>query len=200
MGTFRAEMNFLGKHWKGVPVDTYSLGHPEPVLRRLWPVYLFNEVLGFVRDGDTLVVCAYDRLARSTRDLLDIVDGLRDKGVKFISLREGVDTGGPTGQLILTMFGALAQFERETIKERQREGIDAVRRRGRHLGRPLAQYPSEWKSVYSAWERGELSAADAWRKLGLTKSTFYSLVARTGRDPKRWTDGKPARFQRATKP
>jgi DNA invertase Pin-like site-specific DNA recombinase len=97
------------------------------------------------------------------------------------------------------MFGALAQFERETIKERQREGIDAARRRGRHLGRPAAQYPPEWKPVYTAWERGELSAAKAWRKLSLTKSTFYKPLARTGRAPKHWTEGKPSRYEPAPK-
>lgn len=139
---------------------------------------VLKEMMTFVREGDTLIILSYDRLARSTRDLLDIVDFLRSKGAAFVSLREGIDTSGPTGRLFLTMFGALAQFEREVISERQREGIDAARRRGKRFGRPAAQFPEGWASVFSAWSAGTISSSAAQRKLGLSKTTFYKLVAR----------------------
>ena len=83
----------------------------------------FHEMMAFVRSGDTVVVESISRIARNTRDLLSIISELTGKGVEFISLKENIDTTTPQGRFMLTVFGALAELERENILERQREGI-----------------------------------------------------------------------------
>lgn len=91
-----------------------------------------------LRDGDVVVVTKYDRLARSLRDLLDIVEAIRDRGAGFRSLAEDIDTTTPAGRLVFHVFASIAQFERERISERTKEGLAAARRRGRVGGRPPA--------------------------------------------------------------
>lgn len=93
-------------------------------------------MLEYVREGDTVVVCKLDRIARSTKHLLEIVDILEGKGVAFRVLNINLDTGTPTGKLMLTMLGAIATFEREMMLERQREGIARAKSEGRIKGRP----------------------------------------------------------------
>ena len=137
-----------------------------------------QEMLDYMRAGDTLVVESISRIARSTKDLLAIVEKLDAKGVGFVSLKESIDTSTPQGTFIMTVFAALAQLERESIHQRQREGIAAARARGRAMGRPAAQYPAEWQSVYAEWQAGAITAAAAIRQLGMRKSTFYKLAKR----------------------
>lgn len=91
-----------------------------------------------LRDGDVVVVTKYDRLARSLRDLLDIVEAIRAKGAGFRSLAEDIDTTTSAGRLIFHVFASIAQFERERISERTKEGLEAARKRGRVGGRPPA--------------------------------------------------------------
>jgi DNA invertase Pin-like site-specific DNA recombinase len=97
-----------------------------------------DRLLDQLRDGDVVIVTKYDRLARSLRDLLDIVQAISDRGAGFRSLAEDIDTTTPSGQLVFHVFASIAQFERERISERTREGLDAARRRGRVGGRPPA--------------------------------------------------------------
>ena len=89
------------------------------------------------------MVTKYDRLARSLHDLLEIVDAIKVKGAGFRSLAEDIDTTTPAGRLIFHVFASIAQFERERISERTREGLDAARRRGRVGGRPPALTPAQ---------------------------------------------------------
>jgi len=96
--------------------------------------------LDYIRDGDTLVVCKLDRLARSTQNLLDITERIRRKGAHLHVLNLGMDTGTATGKLLLTVIGAIGQFEREMMLERQREGIAKAKANGKYKGRkPTAQ-------------------------------------------------------------
>lgn len=97
-----------------------------------------DRMLDQLRDGDVVMVTKYDRLARSLRDLLDIVQAIRDRGAGFRSLAEDIDTTTPAGRLVFHVFASIAQFERERISERTREGLDAARRRGMVGGRPPA--------------------------------------------------------------
>jgi DNA invertase Pin-like site-specific DNA recombinase len=97
-----------------------------------------DRLLDQLRDGDVVMVTKYDRLARSLRDLLDIVQAINDRGAGFRSLAEDIDTTTPAGRLVFHVFASIAQFERERISERTREGLDAARRRGRVGGRPPA--------------------------------------------------------------
>ncbi len=96
-----------------------------------------------LREGDVVVVAKYDRLARSLKDLLEIVEAIRARGAGFRSLAEDIDTTTPAGRLTFHVFASIAQFERERISERTREGLEAARRRGRVWGRPPALSPSQ---------------------------------------------------------
>jgi len=92
-------------------------------------------MLDYVREGDIVVCCKLDRIARSTKHLLDVVEGLEQKGVSFKVLNIQLDTSTPTGKLMLTMLGAIATFEREMMLERQRDGIEQAKRAGKYKGR-----------------------------------------------------------------
>ena len=95
-------------------------------------------MLDQLRDGDVVIVTKYDRLARSLNDLLEIVEAIRERGVGFRSLAEDIDTTTSTGRLVFHVFASIAQFERERISERTREGLASARKRGRIGGRPSA--------------------------------------------------------------
>ena len=92
-------------------------------------------MLSFVRQGDTVVVSEISRLARNTADLLSLVNQLNEKGVAFVSLKENLDTNTPTGKFMLTIFAAMAEMERETILQRQAEGIAEAKKAGKYQGR-----------------------------------------------------------------
>ena len=125
----------------------------------------FKEMMAFVRAGDTVVVESISRIARNTRDLLSIVSELTEKGVEFVSLKENIDTTTPQGHFMLTVFGALAELERENILERQREGIEIAK--------------SE-KALCKKWRAGEITATAAMKELGLKPNTFYRRVKEMG--------------------
>ena len=133
-------------------------------------------MLEYVREGDTLIVESYSRLARSTQDLLNIVDQLTQKGVAFISLKENIDTSTPQGKLMLTIFAGLAQFERECTLQRQKEGIAIAKEQGKYKGRKPLEKPSEWDSVIERMNRGEITKVEARTELGLTHATFYRML------------------------
>lgn len=133
-------------------------------------------MLEYVREGDTLHVSAISRLARSTRDFLQIVDTLQGKGVALVSAKESIDTGTPQGRFMLTVFSALSQLEREAIRERQQEGYAAAKAQGKRFGRPPLKKPDNWDAVYSDWKAGKITAVAAFRELGISKASFYRLV------------------------
>lgn len=139
-------------------------------------------LLEYVRQGDTVVVESYSRLARSTRDLLAIVERLQEKGVGFISQKENIDTTTPQGRLMMTIFAGLAQFERECTLQRQAEGIAIAKSEGKYKGRQPIAKPSEWDSVYAQWKAGDITARVAQRKLSLAPATFYRMVQKWGRE------------------
>ena len=97
-----------------------------------------DKMLEQLRDGDVVTVTKYDRLARSLKDLLEIVEAIRERGAGFRSLAEDIDTTTPAGRLVFHVFASIAQFERERISERTREGLASARKRGRIGGRPPA--------------------------------------------------------------
>jgi DNA invertase Pin-like site-specific DNA recombinase len=135
--------------------------------------------LDFVKADDTLVVWKLDRLGRSLAHLLDIVGSLRDAGVAFRSLTEGMDTTTPHGELLFHIFGALAQYERALTRERVQAGLAAARRRGRHGGRPAAIEPEKLEAVIAALDGGTSKAA-VCRTFGIARSTLIDTLARAG--------------------
>lgn len=138
-------------------------------------------MLDFVREGDEVFVMDFSRLSRSVQDLLTIVDLLNEKNVKLVSLKESLDTSTPTGKLMLTVIGAIAEFERMNILERQREGIAIAKREGRYKGRKAMELEN-WDEVYSSWKAGEITAVAAAKLLGINRGTFYSRVKKAEKE------------------
>lgn len=134
-----------------------------------------NKMLEFVRHGDTVIVESISRFARNTRDLLELVEQLTTKGVEFISKKEAIDTSSPTGKFMLTVFGAVAELEREYILQRQREGIAIAKQEGKYKGRKAILHP-DFDKVTAKWKVGDITAVQAMKKLGMSKSTFYRNV------------------------
>lgn len=134
-------------------------------------------MLDFVREGDIVIVESYSRLARSTRDLLNIVETLNEKKVEFVSKKESIDTSTPAGRLMLTIFAGLYQFERECTLERQAEGIREAKKAGKYKGRkPIEVDTVKFKALYQEWEQGKITAVEMQKQLGLTAPTFYRRV------------------------
>lgn len=141
----------------------------------------FKEMMAFVRVGDVVVVESISRIARNTRDLLSIISELTEKGVEFVSLKESIDTTTPQGRFMLTVFGALAELERENILERQREGIEIAKGEGKYKGRKPVDYnEQEMKVLCKKWRDGEITATAAMKELGLKPNTFYRRVKELG--------------------
>lgn len=134
-----------------------------------------QNMLGFVREGDSVIVESISRFARNTKDLLELTEQLNNKHVRFISQKERIDTNTPAGKFMLTIFGAVAEFEREYIKERQREGIEIAKEQGQYKGRPEKQI-NGFDEVYQNWKKGEITATSASKQLGVSRSTFYRKV------------------------
>ena len=129
-------------------------------------------MMEFVRQGDTIVVESISRFARNTRDLLELVERLTAKGVEFVSRKEAIDTTTPSGKFMLTIFGAVAELEREYILQRQKEGIAIAKANGVYRGRRPSVCP-DFDRVVTLWQTGEITAVEAARRLQISPSTFY---------------------------
>lgn len=137
---------------------------------------VLNNLMAILKSGDKLIVDSISRFARNTKDLINLVEQLNDKGVIFVSLKEKLDTTTPTGMFMLTIFGAVAQLERDYIKDRQREGIEIAKKQGKFKGRKPIEYPKQWDKYYNMMKSGDIRSVDAMKILDLKKTTFYKLV------------------------
>lgn len=131
------------------------------------------DAIDYCRSGDSLCVWKLDRLSRSLRHLIDTVNHLQLKGVEFISLQESIDTTTPGGKLIFHVFGALAEFERELIKERTQAGIKAARARGVTNGRPPKLTRAQIQMAKTLMANSANKSADICSTLKISKSTLY---------------------------
>ena len=132
-------------------------------------------MLDFVREGDIVYVMDFSRLARSTKDLLDIIELLKEKHVALVSLKENLDTTTPTGRLMLTMIGAINEFERENILERQREGIAIARAQGKYKGRKKVTIRN-FGGHYERYMRREISKTGLAKELHVSRPTVDRLI------------------------
>lgn len=135
-----------------------------------------QNMLDYVREGDIVYVKDFSRLARSTKDLLNIIDILENKKVKLISIKEKLDTSTPAGKLMVTMLGAIYEFERANLLERQKDGIAVAKKEGKYKGRKKIQKPDNWHEVYSDWSCRKITAKKACELLKLKTNTFYNFV------------------------
>ena len=136
-----------------------------------------QNMMEFVREGDTVYIHDFSRLARSTKDLLDIVEKLKAKGVNLISNKESLDTSTPTGKLMLTVIGAINEFERITILERQREGIAIAVREGKYKGRKSINYNVlDFEDNYKRYLNREITKTKLAELLGVSRPTLNRLI------------------------
>jgi len=134
-----------------------------------------QELLDYVRDGDTVHIHDFSRLARSVKDLLEIVEKLNAKGVALVSNKESIDTSTPTGKLMLTMVGAIAEFERANLLERQREGVAIAKKNGVYQGRKAVTVP-DFSQHYARYMRREVSKSALAKELGISRPTLDRLI------------------------
>lgn len=136
-----------------------------------------QEMLEYAREGDTIYIHDFSRIARSTKDLLDIIELLNDKGVHLVSSKENIDTSTPTGKLLVTMIGAINEFERQNMLERQREGIAIAKREGKFKGRKEIQIDNDTFNVqYSRYSQREITKVELAKILGVSRPTLDKLI------------------------
>lgn len=135
-----------------------------------------QELLAFAREGDVIHIHDFSRLARSTKDLLDIVEQLNAKGITLVSNKENIDTSTPTGKLMLTMIGAINEFERTNLLERQREGIAIAKREKRYKGRKAVNIP-DFERHYQRYMNREVSKSQLAKELNISRPTLDKLIA-----------------------
>ncbi|MCM3117677.1 recombinase family protein [Neobacillus sp. MER 74] len=141
-----------------------------------------QKALEYLREGDKLVVYKIDRLARSTRDLHNIVHGLQEKSIGVVFIKEQIDFSIAAGKLMFTMLGAIAEFERDLINERTKEGRERAKEQGKHLGRK-GQDTKEIKralKLFAERDKNGLSVNDIAKQTGVPRSTIYAKAKEIG--------------------
>lgn len=134
-------------------------------------------MLDYVREGDTIYVHDFSRLARSTKDLLDITELLKAKGVHLVSNKENIDTSTPQGRLMLTMISAIYQFERENLLERQREGIAEAVKQGKYKGGQVKKIDDKtFNKYYQQYQSREINKVQFAKALGISRPTLDKLL------------------------
>ena len=134
-----------------------------------------QEMIKFARKGDTIYIHDFSRLARSTKDLLDIVEQLTEKGIHLVSNKESIDTSTPQGKLMLTMIGAIYEFERTNLLERQKEGIAIAKRNGVYKGRKATDIP-DFNIHYQRYMNREISKSKLAAELNISRPTLDKLI------------------------
>lgn len=138
-------------------------------------------MLDYVREGDTVYIHDFSRLARSTKDLLEIVEYLTGKGVHLVSNKENLDTSTPTGKLMLTMIAAINEFERQNLLERQREGIAIAKAEGKFKGGQVKKIDeAKFKASYERYKAREITKAQLAKELEISRPTLDKLLKDKG--------------------
>ena len=140
-----------------------------------------NEMLEYIREGDTVYIHEFSRLARNTMDLLKIVELLQSKNVTLVSNKENLDTSTPTGKLMLTFIAAIIEFERSIILERQKEGIAEAKKAGKYKGRAEVNIPDGvFDSAYQRYASRDISKSELARQLGISRPTLNKMLIQKG--------------------
>jgi len=135
-----------------------------------------KNMLEFIRENDNLYIESFSRLARSTKDLLELVEYITEnKKAHLISLKENIDISTAAGRMMLVIIGSIYQFERECLLERQKEGIKLAVEAGKYKGRKKIEYPEQWEEVYKEYKTREITGTRAIELLNLKRTTFYKL-------------------------
>ena len=142
-----------------------------------------EQVLDQLRPGDTLVVWKLDRLGRSLRHLVDTVTALAERGIRFRSLQESIDTTTPGGKLVFHVFAALAEFERDLVRERTAAGLAAARARGRRSGRPSVMTAHKLQAAQQMYRSEQYTVAEIASTLGVSRASIYRYLGHSGNLP-----------------
>ena len=134
-----------------------------------------QQLLDFVREGDMVIIHDFSRLARSTKDLLEIVEYLNNKKVALISAKENLDTSTATGKLMLTMIGAINEFERTNLLERQKEGIAVAKKKGKYKGRKEVKIDN-FEQYYNKYLNREITKTQLAKELNISRPTLDKLI------------------------
>ena len=142
-----------------------------------------------LRSGDTLIVKSLDRLSRNKSDIKNELQYFKDNNIRLkvidlpttmMDLPDGQEwVFDMVNNILIEVLGTIAEQERETIRKRQREGIDAAKAKGKHLGRPKAVKPDNWDEIVSEWKQGRITARQAYTILGVSKSSFYKFASKS---------------------
>ena len=135
-----------------------------------------QDMLEFAREGDIIYIHDLSRLARNVADLLAIIKELEEKNITLVSNKENIDTSTATGRLMVTMIGAIYEFERAILRERQLEGIAIAKAAGKYTGRKRIPKPDNWEEVIKQYNSRQITAKRAQQLLGLKKNTFYKFL------------------------
>ncbi len=136
-----------------------------------------QEMLQFMRDGDVIVVESISRLARSTKDLLTLIETMASANVRFISMKESMDTSTAQGKFMLTVFAAISELERENIRQRQAEGIAIAKKKGVYKGKPPIKIDMiEFETLYRQWCDGDITQKYMCKKLNVSESTLRRRI------------------------
>lgn len=138
-------------------------------------------MLDYVREGDIVFIHDFSRLARNTKDLLEIVELLESKGVALVSNKESVDSTTPSGKLMLTMIGAIAEFERQNLLERQREGIAIAKREGKFKGGQVKKIDEKlFSELYVKYKMRKMTKVELAKRLDISRPTLDKLIKDKG--------------------
>jgi len=138
-------------------------------------------MLNYIREDDVVIVESISRIARNTKDLLNIIDTITSKGADFVSLKESIDTSTPQGKFMLTIFGAMAELERECILQRTREGIAIAKEQHKYKGKPKMKIDEDaLRKECKKWRDGLQTARETMQRLELKPNTFYRRVSELG--------------------
>lgn len=135
-----------------------------------------NDMIDFVREGDTVIVSEYSRLARSTKDLLEIIETLKAKGVTVISLKENFDTSTPQGEFMLTVFAGIATLERKMMLQRQKEGIAIAKAEGKYKGRQPKGKPDNWQELKDLYNSRQITATEIAKRCEVSRPVVYKWL------------------------
>jgi len=170
LGKWHLWISIVSKRFLSIDCPEKNMERPE--LKRM---------LEYVREDDILYIESISRLARSTKDLLEIVEILQKKNVQLVSDKEKIDTTTPQGKFALTIFAAIAELERECTLQRIREGVAIAKEAGKYKGcppRPLDRIDS----IFVEWNKGDITATAAAKKLGVSRATFYRRMEQYEKD------------------
>jgi DNA invertase Pin-like site-specific DNA recombinase len=135
-----------------------------------------QRMMDFVRDGDTVYIYDFSRISRSLKDLLSIIDKLEKKNVKLVSIKENLNTNTSSGMFMVSILGAVNEYQINLQKEKQKDGIEEAKKQGKYKGRKKITLPNNWNENFEKWKKREITSKEFMENCNLKRTTFYKLL------------------------